>query len=81
MKISRSVAVLAAIACLLFAQTPDERARMREQQAKEFEAWAREHPPRDSTGLVPLPEFGKGMYQGFEGGLYPGGANGLRRRT
>ncbi len=32
-------------------------------------------PPRESTGLVPLPDLGKGSYQGFEGGLYPGGAN------
>lgn len=24
---------------------------------------------------MPLPELGKGMYQGFEGGFYPGGEN------
>ena len=29
----------------------------------------------DSTGLVPLIDLGTGTYQGFEGGLYPGGVN------
>jgi len=28
-----------------------------------------------STGLVPITELGSGTYQGFEGGLYPGGSN------
>lgn len=28
-----------------------------------------------STGLVPLPVLGAGSYQGFQGGLYPGGSN------
>src|SRR6266446_3184791 len=28
-----------------------------------------------STGNVPLDDLGPGMYQGFEGGLYPNGAN------
>lgn len=28
-----------------------------------------------STGLLPLPVLGAGTYQGFQGGLYPGGAN------
>ncbi len=27
------------------------------------------------TGNVPLPDLGSGMYQGFVGGLYPGGSN------
>jgi hypothetical protein len=31
--------------------------------------------PRESTGLVPLPDLGRGMYQGEPGGLYPGGQN------
>src|SRR5215475_2250662 len=38
-------------------------------------AWAAQHPAQDSTGLVALPDLGKGMYKGFEGGLYPGGVN------
>ncbi len=28
-----------------------------------------------STGLVPLADLGPGLYQGFSGGLYPGGSN------
>ena len=28
-----------------------------------------------SVGLAPLKDLGKGAYQGFEGGLYPGGVN------
>ena len=30
---------------------------------------------RTSTGLVPLTQLGKGKYQGYTGGLYPGGRN------
>jgi hypothetical protein len=30
---------------------------------------------RDSTGLVPITDLGSGFYLGFQGGLYPGGAN------
>jgi hypothetical protein len=37
--------------------------------------WAKAHPPRESTGLVPLPDLGTGAYQGEEGGLYPGVPN------
>ena len=37
--------------------------------------WRKAHPARDSTGLVPLPDLGKGTYQGEEGGLYPNGEN------
>lgn len=48
-------------------KSPQQQAQMKEFQAK--------NPPRDSTGLVPLPDLGKGMYQGEEGGLYPGAAN------
>ncbi|MCL5743021.1 MAG: hypothetical protein M1541_03695, partial [Acidobacteria bacterium] len=38
-------------------------------------AWAKAHPARESTGLVPLPDLGAGMYQGEQGGFYPGGKN------
>ena len=37
--------------------------------------WIAEHPARESTGLIPLPELGKGMYKGEQGGLYPDGEN------
>jgi hypothetical protein len=43
--------------------------------SKEVQEWAKTHPPRDFTGLVPLPDLGTGKYQGEEGGLYPGGEN------
>jgi hypothetical protein len=38
-------------------------------------AYAKDHPPRESTGLVPLPDLGAGKYQGETGGLYPDGRN------
>ena len=36
--------------------------------------YAQEHPPRESTGMIPLNEL-RGKYRGEEGGLYPGGGN------
>lgn len=41
----------------------------------QYAEWAKANPARESTGLVLLPELGKGKYQGFEGGLYPNGHN------
>jgi len=32
-------------------------------------------PDGNATGLVPIDALGAGLYMGFEGGLYPGGAN------
>jgi hypothetical protein len=43
--------------------------------AQRFADWAREHPARESTGLVPLPDLGKGTYKGEQGGLYKNGEN------
>jgi hypothetical protein len=43
--------------------------------ANRNQEYAKTHPPRESTGLVPLPDLGAGMYQGEQGGLYPGGKN------
>ncbi|MFB3828212.1 MAG: hypothetical protein ACE15B_15695 [Bryobacteraceae bacterium] len=37
--------------------------------------WIKEHPPRESTGMVPLTDLGRGLYKGEQGGLYPGGEN------
>jgi hypothetical protein len=37
--------------------------------------YAKAHPPRESTGLVPLPDLGTGKYQDEPGGLYTGGRN------
>lgn len=44
-------------------------------QAERNAEYARTHPARESTGLVPLPELGTRRYQGEQGGLYPGGKN------
>src|SRR5712691_10533648 len=46
-----------------------------ENSAKRNADYARQHPARESTGLVPLPDLGKALYQGEQGGLYPGGAS------
>ncbi len=57
-----------------YAESKIERANQ-EQSAKRQLDWAKDHPARESTGLVPLPDLGAGMYKGEQGGLYPGGAN------
>jgi hypothetical protein len=49
--------------------------RNQEASAKATAAYAKAHPPRESTGMAPLTELGKGTYKGEEGGLYPGGGN------
>jgi hypothetical protein len=51
-----------------------ERKNQAESAAKQAE-WAKEHPARDFTGMIPLPDLGPGMYKGEQGGLYPGGSN------
>jgi hypothetical protein len=63
----RWVLVLTMAAPLLCAQAVSD--------AAENEEWAKAHPPRESSGLVPLPDLGAGTYQGAPGGLYPGGRN------
>ena len=47
----------------------------RQQQKKMMEEFQKNNPPRDSTGLVPLPDLGTGTYKGEQGGLYPDGQN------
>ncbi|MEN8238113.1 MAG: hypothetical protein ABFR53_02800, partial [Actinomycetota bacterium] len=34
---------------------------------------------RSSTGAIPIPDLGEGIYLGEQGGLYPGGLNTLPR--
>src|SRR5438270_326094 len=57
-----------------FAQRTMQRMNQ-EQAAVRNQDWARAHPPRESTGLVPLTDLGSGLYHGEMGGLYPGGRN------
>jgi hypothetical protein len=49
--------------------------RNQEESAKRNADYAKAHPARESTGLVPLTDLGKQTYQGEQGGLYPGGEN------
>jgi hypothetical protein len=55
--------------------TPEERAHLQSNNKVNREEWIAAHPARESTGLIPLPELGKAMYKGEQGGLYPGGVN------
>src|SRR5258708_39266306 len=57
-----------------FAQSILQRSNQAE-AAKRAEAYAKEHQPRESTGLIPLTELGARTYKGEQGGLYPGGQN------
>jgi hypothetical protein len=79
-----------AMAAPLMAQNPQERDRRfddiqaRHQRGEElspedadlrFADWAKQHPARESTGMIPLCDLGASLYQGEQGGLYPGGLN------
>ena len=55
--------------------TPEELAHMQANGKINRQEWIAAHPARESTGLIPLPELGTGMYKGQQGGLYPGGLN------
>ncbi len=55
--------------------TPEQQAHMQHNGQVNRQEWIAAHPARESTGLIPLPDLGKGMYQGEQGGLYPGGVN------
>ena len=57
-----------------FAQSIMERMNQQEAAQRNRE-YAKTHPARESTGLIPLPDLGAGTYRGEQGGLYPGGAN------
>src|SRR5712692_3083406 len=58
--------------------TPDEKAFVQQRQQAQHrmkEEFVKNNPPHDSTGMIPLPDLGKGTYKGEQGGLYPGGEN------
>ncbi|MFB3829258.1 MAG: hypothetical protein ACE15B_20995 [Bryobacteraceae bacterium] len=55
--------------------TAEERAHMQANARVDRRQWIRDHPSRASTGLIALPDLGKGTYKGEQGGLYPGGVN------
>ena len=57
------------------ALTPEQRAHVQANGKIDRKAWIAAHPARESTGLIALPDLGKGTYKGEEGGLYPGGVN------
>ncbi|HTM50593.1 MAG TPA: hypothetical protein VL285_17990 [Bryobacteraceae bacterium] len=46
-----------------------------EQMARKKAEYVQEHPPRESVGLIPLCDLGRGWYKGEQGGLYPDGEN------
>src|ERR1700730_4075032 len=55
--------------------TPEERSHMAANRNVNRTEWISGHPARESTGLIALPDLGKGLYKGEQGGLYPGGEN------
>ena len=58
--------------------TPAQRQSLQEfgeSRQKWNQDFRKENPPRESTGLVPLPDLAGGQHKGVEGGLYPGGRN------
>jgi hypothetical protein len=55
--------------------TAEQKAQMQSTQKINRQDWIAAHPARESTGMIALPDLGKGTYQGEQGGLYPGGVN------
>ena len=55
--------------------TDEDQAFVKGVNARRMAEYQKANPPRESTGLVPLPALGAGDYQGEPGGLYPGGRN------
>ena len=67
-----------AAGCLLplaAGQAPSAGRKTPEEMARKKAEYRKEHPPRESVGLTPLTDLGKGSYKGEQGGLYPGGEN------
>lgn len=46
-----------------------------EARKRRLEAYGKDNPPRDSTGLIPITDLGRRTHKDRERGLYPGGAN------
>src|SRR6266550_1644425 len=55
--------------------TPEEKSHMQANRNVNRAEWIKEHPARESTGLIELPDLGRDTYKGEQGGLYPGGKN------
>ena len=55
--------------------TPEQSAHMQRNSAIDRQQWMKDHPARQSTGMIALTDLGKGTYKGEQGGLYPGGVN------
>jgi hypothetical protein len=55
--------------------TQDEERTYRKLHEERTASYVKTHPPRISTGLIPLNDLGKGMYKEHQGGLYPSGEN------
>src|SRR5580698_3193007 len=74
------IPLLTASLLILGAQEPEPPAPVGkrlplDEQLRQQKAYLKDHPPRESVGLVPLTDLGAGTYQGEPGGLYPGGVN------
>jgi hypothetical protein len=54
--------------------TPEQKEHMQE-ASRMNRGWKEQHPSRESTGMIALPDLGTGMYKDEQGGLYPGGVN------
>jgi len=55
--------------------TPEEEKLLKDLVTKRTEPYAREHPARESVGLIPLTDLAEEKYKGEQGGLYPNGEN------
>src|SRR5712691_326591 len=58
-----------------YAESLIERRNQENSARQHADGYAKAHPPRESTGLIPLTELAKGAYNGEQGGLYPNGEN------
>lgn len=71
MRAVAGILILAASTCIVAAEAQQRP----NPHAAENEKWVKQHPARDSTGMVALTDLGNGTYKGEQGGLYPEGRN------